>query len=652
MNLFDLYAKISIDTSDYEKGLNEAKKSNSEYRSDVMKLAQTYKAQGMDMSSAMKRAYAEIDKSQYETSENAKTASDTFKKSWSGAGDAVNSFASKIKTGLATAAKVGTAAITAASAGIAALTKASIDGYAEYEQLVGGVDTLFKDASDKVQEYANNAYKTAGMSANDYMSTVTSFSASLLQSLGGDTQAAADMVDMAVKDMSDNANKMGTDIDSIVQTYQSLARGNFAMLDNLKLGYGGTKAELERLVDDAEKLTGEALDPSKFGDIVTAIHAVQTEMGITGTTANEAATTIQGSVSAMVSAWKNLVAGFGNENANLDQLIGNFVSSAETAAGNIIPRITQILSGMGTAIQQIAPILAAEIPALISSTLPALVSAGAQLLVGLITGLISALPELVTAVPQIVMEIYNSLVAAGPQLLEAGSQLLDMLVNGVIQGIPAMLERLPEVIVGILNFISNNLPQIASAGAEILMKLAMGIISTIPSLVAQLPQIIIAIVNRIAALMESVVNIGEEIVKGLWKGIQNMAGWIKEKVAGFFSGIVDGAKSILGIHSPSKVFASIGGNMALGIGEGWDSEFSSVKNGIESGLNFSTGSVDFSNSGISAMSRIITQTVQNGFSGDIVINLTSTIDGHTLSRNQYRYNLAENARHGGSLVRI
>lgn len=236
MNLFDLYAKITLDTGDYKKGLNEAKKSNSEYRSDVMKLAQTYKTQGMDMSSAMKRAYAEIDKSQYETSENAKTASDTFKKSWSGAGDAVNSFASKIKTGLVTAAKVGTAAITAASAGIAALTKASIDGYAEYEQLVGGVDTLFKAASDKVQEYANNAYKTAGMSANEYMNTVTSFSASLLQSLGGDTEKAAQKADQAITDMADNANKMGTSMEMIQNAYSGFAKQNYTMLDNLKLG--------------------------------------------------------------------------------------------------------------------------------------------------------------------------------------------------------------------------------------------------------------------------------------------------------------------------------------------------------------------------------------------------------------------------------
>ena len=192
-----------------------------------------------------------------------------------------DSFADKIKSGLATAAKVGAAALGAAATGVAALTKSSIDQYAEYEQLVGGVDTLFKQASDTVQQYASNAYKTSGVSANTYMEQATAFSASLIQSLGGDTQAAAEYANQAIMDMSDNANKMGTDIESIQQTYQSLMRGNYAMLDNLKLGYGGTKSELERLVSDAEKLTGQALDPAKFSDVITAIHAVQENLGIT-----------------------------------------------------------------------------------------------------------------------------------------------------------------------------------------------------------------------------------------------------------------------------------------------------------------------------------------------------------------------------------
>ena len=291
MNLLDLFVKIGVDNSDVDKGFSE-------------------------------------------TSSKAE------------------SLAGKLKGGLATAAKVGAAALAAAATGVAALTKASIDQYAEYEQLVGGVDTLFKTASDKVQEYAANAYKTAGMSANEYMDTVTSFSASLLQSLGGDTDKAAQKADQAITDMADNANKMGTGMEMIQNAYQGFAKQNYTMLDNLKLGYGGTKEEMERLLADAEKLSGQKFDISSYSDIVDAIHVVQTEMGITGTTAAEAASTIEGSGGSAKAAWANLITGIADDNADLDTLIGNFVSSVETAAGNIIPRVSAILGGISQLVNQ------------------------------------------------------------------------------------------------------------------------------------------------------------------------------------------------------------------------------------------------------------------------------------------------------------
>ena len=242
MNLFELFVKIGVDDQatkgikDVEKTMKNAKKPMEDYRKDVMKLAQTYKRQGMDMSSAMKKAYSEIDKSQYETANNSKSNSKKFASNWEDAGSRISGIASKIGNGLKTAAKIGTTALGVAATGITALTTAAVKNYAEYEQLVGGVDTLFKDASEKVKGYANDAYKTTGMSANYYMENVTAFSASLIGSLGGDTEAAAEYANRAMVSMSDNANKMGTNIDSIVQTYQSLSRGNFAMLDNLKLG--------------------------------------------------------------------------------------------------------------------------------------------------------------------------------------------------------------------------------------------------------------------------------------------------------------------------------------------------------------------------------------------------------------------------------
>lgn len=611
MNLFDLFARIVLDTSDYDDGLDEASRNT-------------------------------------------------------------ESFADKLKTGLTTAAKVGAAALGAAATGVAALTKASVDQYAEYEQLVGGVDTLFKEASNTIQQYASNAYKTAGVSANTYMEQATAFSASLIQSLGGDTQAAAEYANQAIMDMSDNANKMGTDIESIQQTYQSLMRGNYAMLDNLKLGYGGTKAELERLVADASELTGEALDPAKFSDVITAIHAVQENMGITGTTAKEAATTIEGSVGMMQAAWTNLITGIGDSNADLDTLIENFVSSVGTAADNVLPRITQILSGFGTAIQQLAPIIAEQLPPMVSSILPSLVNAGSQLLVGLITGIVSAAPQLVAAVPGIISGFVNALAENGPTLLASGQQLLSMVSSGIVEGFPVILEdgtilltnlidgimsalpdliaRLPEIITGITNFISENLPNIVNSGIQILQSLITGIINAIPSLVSALPQIMNAIVNGIKSLMGSVVNVGKNIVEGIWQGIQNMASWIKNKVKNFFGGIVDSVKGLLGIHSPSTVFADMGRNMALGMGEGWDSEFSKIKGQIEGAMNFQTGSVDFASSALGRSQTGLTGAINSvaaTMGQNFTITVQSVLDGRVIGETAYQYSRNKARAYGG-----
>ena len=632
LNLFDLFARIILDTSDYDDNLDEASRNT-------------------------------------------------------------ESFAEKMKNGLSTAAKVGAAALTAAAAGVAALTKSSIDQYAEYEQLVGGVDTLFKEASNTIQQYASNAYKTAGVSANTYMEQATAFSASLIQSLGGDTKAAAEYANQAIMDMSDNANKMGTDIESIQQTYQSLMRGNYAMLDNLKLGYGGTKSELERLVADAEELTGQALDPSKFSDVITAIHAVQENMGITGTTAKEAATTIEGSVGMMRAAWDNLLVGIANDNGDLGSLTYEFADTVETALSNILPRVKIILGGIGQVIADMGTIIAQTLPEMISTVLPSLISAGAQLLVGLVAGIISALPQLAASVPEIVSALYTSIVSAGPQLATAGTQLLSMFTGGIETGIPDLISRLPQIIEGILNFIAENLPSIldmgvqiltslqdgiinsisslvsslpqvisaitgfiadnlpaiVNAGISVLVNLASGIVSAIPQLVAVLPQIISAIVNGIGNLMGSIVDIGENIVQGIWEGIQNMATWIKNKVTGFFSGIVDGVKGLLGIHSPSTVFADMGKNMALGLGDGWDNEYSHIRRDIENGLNFGTANVDYSSSmlgrsqsGLSNAFNNIAATMGQNFT----ITVQSVLDGKVIGETAYQYSRNKQRAYG------
>ena len=355
MDVFDLVAKIRLDSSEYESGVGEAKS--------------------------------------------------TF-----------SNLASGVKTGLSTVAKVGAAAVSAGVAGVAALTKMGVEGYAQYEQLTGGVETLFKESNNIVMGYAENAYKTAGMSANQYMETVTSFSASLIQSLDGDTAKAAEVGNMAITDMSDNANKMGTSMEMIQNAYNGFAKSNFTMLDNLKLGYGGTKEEMQRLIDDANRVkaaNGEMADLSidSFADVTEAIHIIQTEMGITGTTAREAATTIEGSLSMMKGAWQNLVVGMADSEADMEKLIDDFVESTVTAAKNLLPRIEQTLIGIGDLITELAPVISKALPKLVKSVLPSLLEAGVSLVTAIVKGCVSALPALydalLDAVQIILVEVFG-----------------------------------------------------------------------------------------------------------------------------------------------------------------------------------------------------------------------------------------------------
>lgn len=602
MDLFNLYAKIVLDTKDYEAGINDAS-------------------------------------------------------------DKTSSLASGLKSGLATAAKVGAAALTATTTAVAALTTASIDGYAQYEQLTGGVETLFKTSAATVMQYADNAYKTAGMTANAYMETVTSFSASLLQSLDNDTAAAAVKANQAITDMADNANKMGTSMEMIQNAYQGFAKQNFTMLDNLKLGYGGTKDEMQRLLDKAEELQaaqGNYVEYSidSFADVVDAIHVVQTEIGITGTTALEASSTIQGSTDAMRSAWSNLVTGIADENQNLDVLIGNFVESVGTAADNILPRVEQILGGIGQLVSKLAPIIAEEAPKLVASVLPSFLQAGADLLNGIIGGLTGALPQLVTAAVPILLTLVEAITGQLPLITSAAMQIISTLMmglaeaapsliptiadvvvqiataltdptaltniiaaaltlivalaDGLIQAIPQLVSAIPQIIENLVVALVAAIPQLMGAGLELMMALIGGIVGAIPNIVASIPQIISAIVNGIGASLSSVVDAGVNIVRGLWSGIQSMASWIWEKVSGFFSNIVSGVKNLLGIASPSKVFADMGKNMALGLGQGWDNEFDHIKKDIENGLDFGTGTVALEASGFVAAQRSASSRASGG----------------------------------------
>lgn len=417
-----------------------------------------------------------LDKSEYES--GVKEAQGSFSKLASGIGN-----------GLKTVAKVGAAAVAAGAAGVASLVKMSVEGYASYEQLVGGVETLFKESGDAVKKYAENAYRTSGLSANAYMETVTSFSASLIGSLGGDTAKAADVADMAITDMADNANKMGTSIEMIQNAYNGFAKGNFTMLDNLKLGYGGTKTEMERLLADAEKISGIKYDISSFADISEAIHVMQEKMGIAGATAAEAATTIEGSLGMMKGAWENLVVGMSDENANMEVLINNFVNSTLTVADNIMPRVEQALIGIGQLVEGLAPIIAEKLPSMVESVLPSLLNAAVNLVTTVAAALPGLLQSLLPVAIQACLDVLNALVSVLMEntgmLLQVGIDACLQIINGITESLPQIIEAALTIILELVGTLTSpeNLNKMLDSAILLIETVVVGLIDALPKLV-------------------------------------------------------------------------------------------------------------------------------------------------------------------------
>ena len=465
----------------------------------------------------------------------------------------------KIGSAVNTAVKASAAAVGAASAGVAALGTACINAYADYEQLVGGVETLFKDSAETIHSFADNAYKTAGLSANEYMETVTSFSASLLQSLDGDTEKAAAAADLAITDMADNANKMGTAMESIQYAYQGFAKQNYTMLDNLKLGYGGTKEEMQRLLADAEKLSGVKYDLSSYADVVEAIHVIQTEMGITGTTAKEASTTIQGSVASMKAAWANLMVGMADDTQDFDLLLSNFIESIGTVADNLLPRIGVVIEGIGKLVAGLAPEIASALPTLTNELLPNLVELGVQSIsalvqgiqengdslaagalsivgtlaegiaellpmvadtaaVSLADGLTESLPNIIPVAIETISTLVENLTENANTVIEAGIQIILALGEGLIAALPQLIETVPQIVINIANVINDNAPKLVDTALYLITRLAVGLVQAIPTLVVNIPKIIEAIVAAFMAFQW--LNLGKQLIDGVANGVK------------------------------------------------------------------------------------------------------------------------------------
>lgn len=633
MNVFELFAKLTLDTSGYENSLKD--------------------------------------------SEN-KT----------------KSFASRLASGtgkvLGTAAKVGAAAVGAAAVAVAGLTKAAIDQYAEYEQLTGGIETLFKSDAQTMVNYANQAFKTAGLSVNDYMSTAIESSAAMINSLGGDTKQAAELTNMAIIDMSDNVNKMGTTMEAVQNAYRGFSRGNFTMLDNLALGYSGTKEGMQQLLDKAEQLEAQQGRATKFSinsysDIVKAIHVVQNEMGITGTTAKEAATTVSGSINSMKAAWQNLLTGLsgGTEEfgQDIDELINNLIDSLigyENEAGervggvinNIMPQIEKTLVGIGRLVEGIAPIIAAKLPNIITALLPSIASA----ITTLIQGAAGVIPTFITV-----------LTGSLPQILDAGFQIITALGQGIVQNAQQIVDAAVNSLTQFVNYLSDHAEQVVTAAIEIVGVLAKGILQALPDLLYAAGNLVVELVAHLMMKAADFLQPAVQWVQNLINGMRNMIGQLKQTAQSLGQAVKDGLSSLISsattwgrdmmnnfISGIQAKFAALRDTVAnaaqtvrnfLGFSEPEEGPLSNFHTYAPDMMKlFAKGIEDNEHMIADAFNQsldLATPTMQSSPVGasraserarEIVVNITEMIDGSVLARNQYRYNLDEMDRHGDNLI--
>ncbi|WP_337869090.1 hypothetical protein [Hominilimicola sp.] len=525
----------------------------------------------------------------------------------------IGSSAIKVGKGLAVA---GAAAATA----VTALVSKSVGAFADYEQLTGGVETLFGAGGRSVEEYAqsvgksvsdiqgkydslmsaqnavlenaNKAYMTAGMSANEYMDTVTGFSASLISSLGGDTNKAADYANSALVDMSDNANKMGTDMESIKNAYQGFAKQNYTMLDNLKLGYGGTQEEMKRLLSDAEKLTGQRYDISSFADITQAIHAIQTQMDITGTTAKEASTTISGSWGSLKAAFQNVLVGLTTGGDMFDQSLDALINTAVTFGQNIIPAIKGALSGVGYLIEGLAPVIGETIPPLINDLAPTLANSAVSLISSLVNGLTQNATQFSECLSNMIIVAVAGISTVVPQLLDAASKIVSNLMQGLTNSMPQIVNGAVTLVEGLVNGLVNNIPLLIMGAVQLVASLANGLIANLPRIIDAGVNLITGIVSASYSMMPQIIQNGMQLVVNLAVGLVRAIPQLIAALPRITGAIVKGFKSVnwfdLGLQLIKSIWGgikSIGSEMWNGVKEKTSELWGGVKNVVSEKLN-------------------------------------------------------------------
>lgn len=566
------------------------------------------------------------------------------------------------------------------------VAKEALNQVASLEQNIGGVQKLFEENADKVVANANKAFQTAGLSANEYMETVTGFSASLIAGLGGDTAKAVDIADRAITDMSDNANTFGTDISSIMTTYQGFAKQNYTMLDNLKLGYGGTKEEMARLIKDTAAMTEEQkklgvtidAESMSFDNIINAISVMQEHLNIAGTTANEAAGTIEGSVNSMKAAWQNFLAG------TLDG--GELAKVALQAADNVVNAMLEIIPRLISGLVEAAPAVIGKIGEItdkiitsITDSMPSMMAKGGEILASIGEGFVDGIPSFIEKGLQMIDAFTASLGGEGGQKMIAGGlKLITSLLQGIINAVPKLIEYIPQIILNIIMAIANNLPQIVQAGVDMIFALIDGIWQCVPKLIEQLPTIFKAMlqmwksfnfielgtmvitkivnglaqyVSRIPDYLRNIGNtavntfksinwssLGANIISGILKGLSNNASAITDSLKNLATSALNAAKSILGISSPSKVFETeVGLNVDRGFAKGITNNADMVENAAQDvadqaadvgmNVNYQLPNIDSVSKDMSAsFAGSLTSTINR------IIEIPLAIDGREIAR--------------------
>ena len=570
-----------------------------------------------------------------------------------------------VKKGLSTFGKV-TAGLSATVAGASVLasgalinmSKNALSSYAEVEQSIGGIETLFGSSAEKVIQNAQKAYKTAGVDANTYMQGVASFSASLLQSTGNNAEKSAEIADMAFQDMSDNANKFGTDMKSIEKAYQGFAKGQFNMLDNLKLGYGGTKTEMQRLLADAEKISGVKYDISNLADVYNAIHVIQGELGVTGTTAKEAGETLTGSINSAKMAWQNFLSGQGG----VDEVVETVTKAGVNIGKALVKIFPQIAKGIVGIINGLIPM----IPKLIKTLLPVLVSSVVSLMQGLaqalpsiIQSLSSLLPQIITTLiqgfrniavelgnqlPMILTELVNGLLLAlialienADLIIEGAIALISGLANGLIECLPIIIEKLPDILIGIVDALINAAPMLIEAGIALIPPLIAGFAKAFPQFIVAAIDYYKKLFGELVKLVSNMKEIGTNMVKGLWNGLKGMKQWVIDKVKGMGKSILNGLKNVLGIGSPSKEFATVGKFSVLGYTESLDDMKGELNDAIQE--TFSLSPQLTNSAGLHYSPNVIVNNQMNMTTdplGQVVGNIKTFANG---SKNDFNYGM-------------